>query len=98
LNLKAFEILQPGSDTMSDQDERKNEQQEVGLYETLARRTAELLESGKKTLDEALRKAKEELASAGDFSREQAGSVGAYVRRDLAHLAAPAGQVREAWR
>jgi hypothetical protein len=80
---------------MSDQDERKNEQQEVGLYETLARRTAELLESGKKTLDEALRKAKEELASAGDFSREQAESVSAYVRRDLAQLAEQAGQVRE---
>ena len=33
--------------------------------------------------DEALKKAKEELASAGDFSREQADKLGEYVRRDL---------------
>lgn len=68
---------------MSDQNEKKEEQEEVGLYEKLASRTADLLEEGKKTFEEALRKAKEELSAAGDFSREQADKLGEYVRRDL---------------
>ena len=68
---------------MSDQNEKKEEHAEVGLYEKLASRTADLLEEGKKTFDEALKKAKEELSAAGDFSREQADKLGEYVRRDL---------------
>jgi len=68
---------------MSDQNEKREEQEEVGLYEKLASRTADLLEEGKKTFDEALKKAKDELSSAGDFSREQADKLGEYVRRDL---------------
>jgi hypothetical protein len=68
---------------MNDQNNKKNEQEEIGLYEKLASRTADLLEEGKKTFDEALKRAKEELASAGDFSREQADRLGEYVRRDL---------------
>ena len=68
---------------MSDQNEEKKDHEEIGLYEKLATRTADLLEEGKKTFDEALKKAKEELASAGDFSREQADRLGEYVRRDL---------------
>ena len=57
-----------------------NEQQDVGLYEKMAARTAELLEEGRKTFDEALKKAKEELTSAGDYTREQADKIGNYVR------------------
>jgi len=68
---------------MSDQNEKKEEQEEIGLYEKLASRTADLLEEGKKTFDEALKKAKEELSAAGDFSREQVDKLGEYVRRDL---------------
>jgi len=68
---------------MNDQNDKKEEQEEVGLYEKLASRTADLLEEGRKTFDEALKKAKEELSSAGDFSREQADKLGEYVRRDL---------------
>jgi len=68
---------------MNDQNDKKEEQEEIGLYEKLASRTADLLEEGKKTFDEALKKAKEELSSAGDFSREQADKLGEYVRRDL---------------
>lgn len=68
---------------MVDQHDSKKEQEEIGLYEKLASRTADLLEEGKKTFDEALKKAKEELAAAGDFSREQADRLGEYVRRDL---------------
>jgi len=61
---------------MNDQNDKKEEQEEVGLYEKLASRTADLLEEGRKTFDEALKKAKEELSSAGDFSREQADKRG----------------------
>ena len=68
---------------MTDQNDPKNEHEEVGLYEKLASRTADLLEEGRKTFDEALKKAKDELASAGDFSKEQADRLGEYVRRDL---------------
>lgn len=78
---------------MSEQNEKKAEQEkaeqekveqdEIGLYEKLASRTADLLEESRKTFDEALKKAKEELSSAGDFSREQTDRFGEYVRRDL---------------
>lgn len=68
---------------MNDQNDKKAEQEEIGLYEKLASRTADLLEEGKKTFDEALKKAKDELAAAGDFSREQTDKLGEYVRRDL---------------
>ncbi len=68
---------------MNEQNDRKNEQEEISLYEKLVSRTADLLEEGKKTFDEALKRAKEELAAAGDFSREQADRLGEYVRRDL---------------
>lgn len=64
-------------------DTSNNEHHEIGLYEKLAGRTAELLEEGKKTVDEALRKAKEELVRAGDFSSEQLDKMVSYVRRDL---------------
>ena len=52
---------------MNDQNDKKEEHEEVGLYEKLASRTADLLEEGKKTFDEALKKAKDELSAAGDF-------------------------------
>ncbi len=68
---------------MNDQNDKREEQEEIGLYEKLASRTADLLEEGKKTFDEALKKAKDELASAGDFSREQTDKLGEFVRRDL---------------
>jgi Zn finger protein HypA/HybF involved in hydrogenase expression len=68
---------------MNDQNDKNEEPEEVSLYEKLASRTADLLEEGKKTFDEALKKAKEELSAAGDFSREQADKLGEYVRRDL---------------
>ena len=67
-----------------------DDQQEVGLYEKLAARTAELLEEGKKTLDEALKKAKEELSKAGDLSGEQLDKIAAYVKRDVAENAGKA--------
>jgi Zn finger protein HypA/HybF involved in hydrogenase expression len=78
---------------MNDQNNKKAEQEEIGLYEKLASRTADLLEEGKKTFDEALKRAKDELSAAGDFSRERADKIGEYVRRDLK---ANAGKVTDA--
>ena len=57
---------------MTEQEQNNDEQQEIGFYEKLSKRTAELLQGGKKTFDEALKKASEELSSAGEFSSEQA--------------------------
>ncbi|MDH3999086.1 MAG: zinc ribbon-containing protein [Desulfuromonadales bacterium] len=68
---------------MADQKTNNDDHEEVGLYEKIASRTAELLEEGRKTFDEALKKAKEEIASAGDYSREHADKIGEYVQRDL---------------
>jgi hypothetical protein len=81
---------------MTVQDDKQQEQKEVGLYEKIAARTAELLEEGKKTLDEALAKAREEIASAGEFSREQAEKVSAFVRRDIALMKEKEGLSAEA--
>ena len=73
--------------------DNNNDQQDVGLYEKLAARTAELLEEGKKSLDEALKKAKEEFAKAGDFHSEQLEKMASYVRRDVLENA---GKARDA--
>lgn len=68
---------------MNDQNDKKEEHEEVSHYEKLVSRTADFLEDGKKTFDEALKKAKDELSSAGDASREKIDKLGEYVRRDL---------------
>lgn len=75
---------------MNEQNDKKEEQEEIGHYEKLASRTADLLEEGRKTFDEALKKAKEELSAAGDFSREQTDRLGEFVRRDLVENAGKA--------
>jgi len=77
---------------MTEQQDSNNEQQEVGLYEKLAKRTAEILEESKKTLDEALKKATEELNRAGNYSSEQMDKVSSYVKRDLAENAGKASE------
>lgn len=78
-----------------DNGDKGHEQKEVGLYERLATRTAELLDSGRKTFDEAFKKAREEVASAGDFSREQVEKVSGFVRRDLTAIGANASRTGE---
>ena len=71
-------------------ENHENNEQDVSLYEKLAARTAELLEEGKKTLDEALKKAKEEAAKASEVSGEQLDKVASYVKRDVAENAGKA--------
>ena len=62
----------------------KNDQQDVSLYEKLAERTAELLDTGKKNLDEALKMARDEMFAAEQFSRERLDKINEFVRRDIA--------------
>lgn len=84
-----------------DQDKQKEtpggpQEPEERFYERLAARTAELLESGRKSLDEALKKANEELSAGSAFTREQAEKIGQYLRRDLSQLAEQADKARTA--
>lgn len=41
---------------MTEQENKNDEQQELGFYEKMSKRTVEILEEGKKTFDEALKK------------------------------------------
>ena len=74
---------------MSEKQEN-NDQHEIGLYEKMATRTAELLEGSRKTFDEALKKAKEDLSKAGNYTSEQMEKVADYVTRDMAENAGKA--------
>ena len=66
--------------------ENNHQEKDVGLYEKLLSRTRELIDSGRKGLDEALRKAEEEMTAAGEYTREQAEKISEYVRRDLEEM------------
>ena len=70
-----------------EKQERYEEEQEVSQYEKLASRTRELLETARektpKAIEEAFDRAREEMIAAGDFGREQARRIQAYVQRDL---------------
>ncbi len=81
---------------MTESEEKKQEEQEVGLYEKLASRTAELLGSGKKTFDEALKKAKDEILGTGDISRGQADKLASFLRRDFSSLNQSAQKTKDA--
>ncbi len=65
--------------------DNKYPNEDVSLYEKLVASTERLLDTGRKNVDEVLTKAKDELAAAGDFTREQAEKVSAFVERDLQH-------------
>ena len=75
--------------------ENNHDPKEVGLYEKIAERTAELLDEGRKTFDEALKKAREEAAKAGDYTREQVDKASEYVKRDLAELGKQADKAKK---
>lgn len=72
---------------MTDNRSQKQEQEEISLYAKIVARTEELMASGRKNLDEALKKASEDFAAAGDFTREQSERIAGYVKRDLGHTA-----------
>lgn len=68
---------------MTEKKQDPEENEDVHLYQRLADRASELLQDGRKTVDEALKKAGEEISAGGDFTREQADKIGNYIRRDL---------------
>ncbi|MDF1555723.1 MAG: hypothetical protein P1P84_21800 [Deferrisomatales bacterium] len=83
--------------TGPDKNGKTGEEPEVSYYDRMAERTAELLEEGRKTLDEALQKAKDELSRAGGFTAEQADRVAEWIRRDVRQSADKAAHaVRQA--
>jgi polyhydroxyalkanoate synthesis regulator phasin len=81
---------------MSDEKQKPEEPEDVSLYQKLADRTAEILAGGRKTLDEALKKASEELTAGGEYSREQAERISSNLRRDLTEVGKKAKQARDA--
>ncbi len=80
---------------MTDKKIDPEESEEVRLYQKMADRAAELLQDGRKTIDEALKKASDEISAGGDFTREQAEKIGTYLRRDLAEVGRKVKQARE---
>lgn len=72
---------------MTENKSQQPDQEEISLYARIVSQTEELMESGRKNLDEALKKASEDLTSAGDFTREQSERIAGYVKRDLGHAA-----------
>ena len=74
------------SENKQQNDEQNDEQDDVSLYEKIVSQTEELMESGRKTLDEALKRAGDELSSAGDFTREQSEKILKYIKRDIQHV------------
>lgn len=80
---------------MTENRNNDQEHEDVGLYQKLAGRMAELLEDGRRTVDEALKKASEEISAGGDYTREQAERIGSYLRRDLSELGQKAQEAGE---
>lgn len=76
--------------------EKKNpeENEDVRLYQRMAHRAAELIQEGRKNLDEALKKASDEITSGGEYTREQAEKVANYLHRDLSQVGNKIKQTR----
>lgn len=84
---------------MSDNNQQPpHDQDDVRIYEKLISRTEELLQSGRKTLEEALKKSADELQNAGDYTREKTERIMSYVRRDIQHLTDHADKARQSFR
>ena len=80
---------------MNENNKNQEEHEDVSLYQKMADRAAELLQEGRKTLDEALKKAGDEVSSGGEYTREKAEKIGGYLRRDLNEVGKKAQQARD---
>jgi len=80
---------------MSENKQKTEEHEDIGLYQKLAGQVADILQTGRKSVDEALKKASEEVSSGGDYTREQAEKIGSYLRRDLTEVGKKAQQARD---
>ena len=81
---------------MSEEKRNPEEDDDVSLYQKMANRAAELMQEGRKSLDEALKKAGDEISSGGDYTRDQAEKIGSYLRRDLTEVGKKASQASAA--
>ncbi len=81
---------------MTDENQKPEEHEDVSLYQKLADRAAELMQEGRKTVDEALKKASDEISAGGEYTREQADKIGNFLRRDLNEVGKKAQQARDA--
>ncbi len=79
-------------------EEKRKE--EIGLYEKLASRSKELMDEAREktaeTVDAAIKKAKEEMVVAGDFSHEQGEKFKTFLERDLKTTSVYASKAGEA--
>ncbi len=80
---------------MNDEKHKPEEHEDVGLYQKMADRAAELMQEGRKTLDEALKKASEEISSGGEYTREKSEKIGEFLRRDLTEVGKKAQEARD---
>ncbi len=81
---------------MSNDKQKPEEHEDVGLYQKMADRAAEFMQEGRKTLEEALNKAGEEISSGGEYTRDQAEKIAGYLRRDLTEVGKKAQLARDA--
>ncbi|MFO7765352.1 MAG: hypothetical protein R6V33_02850 [Pelovirga sp.] len=72
---------------MTENNSQQPNQEEISLYTRIVTRTDELMGNGRKNLDEALKKAAEELTAAGDYTREQSERITRFIKRDVNHAA-----------
>lgn len=68
---------------MSDNKKNNHDHEDVGLYEKFVARTEELIDSGRKNLDDALKRAGDDLTAAGNFTREKSEKIASYVKKDI---------------
>ncbi len=80
---------------MSEEKPNPEQNEDVHLYQKLADRAAEILQEGRKTVDEALKKAGDEISAGGEFTREQAEKISNYLRRDLNEVGRKLKQTRD---
>ncbi len=69
----------------SHQEQNRDKKTDPGLYDRLLARAEVLLEGGRNNLEDALRKASDELTSFGDYTKEQVDRVSSYIKRDVLH-------------
>ena len=81
---------------MNEEKQNPENHEDVGLYQKMADRAAELLKDGRKTIDEALKKAGDEITAGGEYTRERAEKIAEYLRRDLVEVGKKAQHARDA--
>jgi hypothetical protein len=83
---------------MTDNKNKPNDHDDVNLYEQILQRTEELIGSGRKNLDDSLKKAAEELASVGSFTREQSDRISEFVKKDFHQAVGSAVKAKDSFK